>query len=170
MTEMNESQLREAFFAHFSLKSNHNEARKWAQKRIEDLEKHAFDMGELLERMGKLLEQREEEIASLQSHLQERNATIDDLEEKLQDNRTHTRQTLSSMIPESDEDRHQRHRRERMLDEVTLICVRDGIKQIKLETTSEPNWVQSFRDIAENVCNSISEYDAKQKPRRGAIC
>jgi len=141
MTEMNESQQRQAFFDLLALTSNQNALRKLAQNRVRELE---------------------QQIDAMESHLHERNATIDELEAELQDNRTHAKQTLSSMIPESDEDRHQRRRQERMLDEVTLICVRDGIKRMKLEATSEPNWVQSFRDIAENICNSISEYDAKQ--------
>jgi len=151
---MNEDQLRQEFFELFALKGSGNAARKWAQKRIEHLEQHVCDMGELLE-------QREKEFADLQSHLQERNATIDQLEAKLPGNRTHTRQTLSSMLPESGEDRRQRRRRERMLDEVTLICVRDGMNQMTESLTGQRYAGQAFRDAAENICQGINDFDAK---------
>ena len=63
---------------------------------------------------------------------------------------------------ESDEDRHQRRRRERMLDEVTLICVRDGIERMKTESTAEKTWGRMAREGAENICDGISDFDAKQ--------
>jgi len=158
MIEMSDNEKQTRFFRLGDSSTYTAEARGtvlWAQNRIEYLERRACDIGELLK-------QREEQIANLQSHLQERNATIDQLEAKSQDNRTHTRQTLSSMLPESDEERHQRHRRERMLDEVTLICVRDGIERMKSEPIAEHTWGRMSRDAAENICDGIDEFDSKQ--------
>ena len=63
---------------------------------------------------------------------------------------------------ESDEDRHQRHRHERMLDEVTLICVRNGIERMNRESITEHKWGRMSRDTAENICDGIMEFDAKQ--------
>jgi DNA repair exonuclease SbcCD ATPase subunit len=63
---------------------------------------------------------------------------------------------------ESDEDRHQRHRRERMMDEVTLICVRGGIEQVDSGRAPEKTWGRLARDSAENICDGIMEFDAKQ--------
>jgi len=141
MTEMNESQQRQAFFDLLALTSNQNALRKLAQNRVRELE---------------------QQIDAMESHLHERNATIDELEAELQDNRTHAKQTLSSMIPESDEDRHQRHRRERILDKVTLICVRAGIDQMQISETAERHWGKMSRDTANNICHGINDFDAKQ--------
>jgi len=141
MTEMNESQQRQAFFDLLALTSNQNALRKLAQNRVRELE---------------------QQIDAMESHLHERNATIDELEAELQDNRTHAKQTLSSMIPESDEDRHQRRRRERLLDEVTLICVRDGIERMNRVATVEKTWGAMSRDTADNICDAINEFDAQQ--------
>jgi len=141
MTEMNESQQRQAFFDLLALTSNQNALRKLAQNRVRELE---------------------QQIDAMESHLRERNATIDELEAELQDNRTHAKQTLSSMIPDSDEDRHQRRRRERLLDEVTLICVRDGIERMNRVATVEKTWGAMSRDTADNICDAINEFDAQQ--------
>jgi len=138
---MNESQQRQAFFDLLALTSNQNALRKLAQNRVRELE---------------------QQIDAMESHLHERNATIDELEAELQDNRTHAKQTLSSMIPESDEDRHQRRRRERLLDEVTLICVRDGIERMNRVATVEKTWGAMSRDTADNICDAINEFDAQQ--------
>jgi len=152
--------LRKMFFDATCISQDYREGLEWGQRHIEYLEQHARDMGELLE-------QREKEFADLQSHLQERNATIDRLEAELQDNRTHTRRThtrrtLSSMMPESDEDRHQRHRRERMLDEVTLICVRNGIERMNSDPFTEKIWGRLSLDTANSICYGFDEFDAKQ--------
>ena len=61
---------------------------------------------------------------------------------------------------ESDEDRHQRHRRERMLDKITLICVRDGIERMNRVATVEKTWGAMSRDTAHNICDAINEFDA----------
>ena len=127
---------------------------RWGQNRVRELEQHACDMGQLLE-------QREKEFADLQSHLQERNATINQLEADLRDYRTHAKQTLSSMTPESDEDRHQRRRRERMLDQVTLICVRAGMDKMEVGVMNERGCGKISRDAADNICRGINQYDHK---------
>lgn len=71
--------------------------------------------------------------------------------------------------PETDEEIHQRRRRERLLDEVTLICVRDRIEQLinagtehfEPGATTEIRWGRNSRDTADNICRGINEYDAK---------
>ena len=80
--------------------------------------------------------------------------------------------TLSSSSlrtsPESDEEIHQRRRRERMLDEITLICVRDRIeqlidtdgKQTEPGATTEQRWGRNSRETADQICRGIDEYDA----------
>ena len=60
-----------------------------------------------------------------------------------------------------EEEQYQRRRRERMLDEVTLICVRDGIERMKSCATAEHHWGRNARDTAENICDGINEFDAK---------
>ena len=62
---------------------------------------------------------------------------------------------------ESDEELHQRRRRERMLDEVTLICVLDGIERMACGETEETKWGRKSRDIADSICNGINDFDAK---------
>jgi hypothetical protein len=59
-----------------------------------------------------------------------------------------------------EEEIHQRRRRERMLDEITLICVRNQIASVSRIATEETRWGQTFRHTAENMCNGINEYDA----------
>ena len=58
------------------------------------------------------------------------------------------------------EEIHQRRRRERMLDEVTLICVRDGIERMNVGETEEKKWGKWACEIAGNICHGINEYDA----------
>ena len=70
--------------------------------------------------------------------------------------------------PESDEEIHQRRRRERMLDEITLICVRDRIEQLidadgkqnESGATTGQRWGRNSRDTADNICRGINGYDA----------
>jgi hypothetical protein len=161
MNKHSDYQLRHIFF-YGPVSASNLHATEWAKNRIEHLEKNACDMGELLERMGKLLERREEEIASLQSQLQGRNATIDGLEDEIKLSQAAASQITGSTSQESDEDRHQRRRRERMLDEVTLICVRDGLERMNIDATEEHNFGRHARETAKNICDGIDEYDAKQ--------
>ena len=60
-----------------------------------------------------------------------------------------------------EEEIHQRRRREQMLDQVTLICVRDGIERMEVDATAEQTWGRSSRYSAENICHGINDYDAK---------
>jgi hypothetical protein len=161
MNKHSDYQLRHIFF-YGPVSASNLHATEWAKNRIEHLEKNACDMGELLERMGKLLERREEEIASLQSQLQGRNVTIDGLEDEIKLSQAAASQITGSTSQESDEDLHQRHRRERMMDEVTLICVRGGIEQVDSGRAPEKTWGRLARDSAENICDGIMEFDAKQ--------
>jgi hypothetical protein len=61
---------------------------------------------------------------------------------------------------EPDEEIHQRRRRERLLDEVTLICVRDRIERMAMDEKSERNWGKINRDTAYNICDGINDDDA----------
>jgi len=141
MTEMNDHQLRQAFFDLFAIKSNQNAVRKWAQNRVRYLE---------------------QQIEALEAHLRKRNATIDELEYEIKTYQTAVSQKTGSTPQESDEDRHQRRRRERMLDEVTLICVRSEIASVSSSATDERRCGRMSRDSAENICDGIDKFDAKQ--------
>jgi hypothetical protein len=63
-----------------------------------------------------------------------------------------------STSQESDEDRHQRHRRERMLDEVTLMCI---ALKIEIITNNLNRFGEISRDAAADICNGINQYDAE---------
>jgi len=137
MTEMNDHQLRQAFFDLFAIKSNQNAVRKWAQNRVRYLE---------------------QQIEALEAHLRKRNATIDELEYEIKTYQTAVSQKTGSTPQESDEDRHQRRRRERMLDEVTLMLLRKWRGYTHIE---DMGWeVRASRDLAKNICNEINQYDA----------
>ena len=122
--------LRKRFFGSTCISQDYREALEWGQRRI----------------------------ASLESHLNDRNQTIDRLEAEIQglNNQLLGKSTSS----ESEEELHQRRRHERMLDEVTLICVRDGIERMNRESTAEKTWGRMSRDTAENICCGINEFDA----------
>jgi hypothetical protein len=62
--------------------------------------------------------------------------------------------------PDPDEETHQQRRRERMLDEITLICVRDGIERLKGDQTEEKGCGFLARDIADKLCYGIDKWDA----------
>lgn len=71
--------------------------------------------------------------------------------------------------PDSDEEIYERQERERLLDEITLICVRDRIEQLidagaehfEPGATTETRWGRNSRDTADNICRGINEYDAE---------
>jgi len=156
MIEMSDNEKRTRFFRLGESSTYTAEAREtvlWAQNRIEYLEKHSRDMGQLFK-------QQEEEVANLQSHLNDRNQTIDRLEAEVKFSQTAVSQITGSTSQESDEDLHQRHRRERMLDEVTLICVRNGMNQGTESLAGQRYAGQLFRVAAENICDGINHYDA----------
>ena len=93
--------------------------------------------------------------------------------------------SLPMPSPEADEETYHRRRRDQMLDEVTLICVRNGIEQMEKDeteeqnwghlardwplspsldraiSTEEQNWGHLARDIAEKICRGIDEFDAE---------
>jgi hypothetical protein len=60
----------------------------------------------------------------------------------------------------SGEEIHQRRRRERMLDQVTLICVRDGIERIQRTLDTEQDYGRDNRNTADNICHGINGFDA----------
>ena len=60
---------------------------------------------------------------------------------------------------ECDEEIHQRRRRERMLDEITLSCVR-GLLHGDAEEKTYEQIGDSARDRAEDICHGIKKYDA----------
>jgi hypothetical protein len=51
---------------------------------------------------------------------------------------------------------------ERMLDEVTLICVRDNIERIDPVAIQGQEWGFASRNIAKNICRGIDQFDAEQ--------
>jgi cell division protein FtsB len=108
----------------------------WASERIDELEMANKKQGE------------------------EMTETIAELEAEIK--RLTDQSSGNSTNPESDEDRYQRHRRERMLDEVTLICVRDGIERMNSYPIAEHSWGRMSRDSAKNICDGINGFDAEQ--------
>ena len=62
--------------------------------------------------------------------------------------------------PESDEEIHQRRRRERMLDDIAISCVR-GFLVLDAEGKTYRQIGASARDRAEDICHGIDEHDAK---------
>jgi hypothetical protein len=134
---------------------------EWGQSRVRELEQHAKDIGEVFE-------QREKDFVQLHSHRMNRYDTIDELEAEIKRLTELTDQLSSNCLNiQSDEERHQRHRRERMLDEVTLICVRNGIEQMRVGQTENTKWGRNSRDIADSICNGINDFDANNWARRG---
>jgi hypothetical protein len=130
---------RDMFFDATWISQDNREALQWGQGRVRLLEQHND---------------------AIEDHLQERNATIDRLEQEIQ--RLNNVLLGKSTSQESDEELHQRRRRERMLDEVTLICVRDGIERMNCDPNAEDSWGRRSRDSAENICDGIMAFDAKQ--------
>ena len=61
--------------------------------------------------------------------------------------------------PESEEEIHQRRRRERMLDEITLICVRSEIEELEVDATECRSWGNTSRWQADNICRGINKCD-----------
>ena len=62
--------------------------------------------------------------------------------------------------PDSDEEIHQLRRRERLLDEITLSCVR-GFLHSDAEDKTHRQIGVSARDRAEYICHGIKEFDAE---------
>ena len=60
--------------------------------------------------------------------------------------------------PESDEQIHQRRRRERMLDEITRFCVTFGFDS---DDGTLKDWGHKSRGMAIEIINGINEHDAK---------
>ena len=81
------------------------------------------------------------------------------------ENLSETALTLSNSplrtSPETDEEIHQRRRRERLLDEITLSCVR-GFLHGDVEGKTNQQVGASARDRAEDICHGIDEFDSRQ--------
>ena len=139
ITETSNDELRQRFFELILSNASQNEIVWWGQNRVRVLEQHR---------------------ETLKSHLRDHNETIDELKAEIK--RLTDQLSGNPTSPESDEDRHQRHRSERMLDEVTLICVSYGTEQMNSESPAEKTWGRMSRDIAEDICHGINEFDAEQ--------
>jgi len=153
MTETSDDELRKRFYGLSCISHDYREALEWAQRQLQYQEQIAN--GPVA-----MINSRDQLVLELRMQLRDRNETIDKLEaeiERLTDLAAHKPTNL-----ESDEDRHQRRRRERMLDEVTLICVRDGIDQLEISATAERYWGQVSRDTANNICHGFNDFDAEQ--------
>ena len=129
------------------------EAVAWGQDRLRHLERDKRDVQELLNQNSEL--SRENERLELENENLSRTVLM--LSKSPQ---------LAS--PDSDEEIYERRRRERMQDEITLICVRDRIEQLidagtehfEPGATTETRWGRNSRDTADNICRGINEYDA----------
>ena len=153
MTETSDDELRKRFYGLSCISHDYREALEWAQRQLQYQEQIAN--GPVA-----MINSRDQLVLELRMQLRDRNETIDKLEaeiERLTDLAAHKPTNL-----ESDEERHQRHRRERMRDEVTLICVRDGIERIDSGSTAQKMWGRLSRDTADSICYGIEEYDAEQ--------
>ena len=159
MAKTSDDELRKRFFELILSNTSQNEIVWWSQNRVRELEQHAKDIGEVLEQREKCFVQTRSHFTQMQSHLGDRNETIDELEAEIK--RLNDQLSSRPTNPESGEEIHQRRRRERMLDEVTLICVRDGIERMNSESTAERSWGKLSRETAVNICRGIDEYDAK---------
>ena len=121
------------------------EAVAWGQDRIRHLERDLRDVQELLNQISDL--RRENERLELEN--ENLSKTILALSKSPQ---------LAS--PDSDEEIHQRRRRERLLDEITLSCVR-GFLHSDAEDKTHRQIGVSARDRAEYICHGIKEFDAE---------
>jgi regulator of replication initiation timing len=146
MAETDDSELRKRFFLLGKLTNVESDAGnpvQWGQVRVNYLEQH---LQELLVDIKKL--------------------------ELENENLSKTVLTLSKSpllaSTQSDEEIYERRRRERMLDEITLSCVRDRIeqlidadgKQTEPGATTEQRWGRNSRETADQICRGINEYDA----------
>ena len=159
MTETSDDELRQRFFELVLSNASQNEIVWWSQNRVRELEQHAKDIGEVLEQREKGAAQMQSHFAQMQSHLGDRNETIDKLEAEIE--RLTNQLSSNSTNLESDEDQHQRHRRERMLDEVTLVLVQVQIAELTESVAAERTLGKLSRETAVNICSGIHEYDAK---------
>ena len=123
------------------------EAVAWGQDRIRHLERDLRDEQEVVGEIKKL--ELENEQLSLEN-------------ESLSKTILAISKSPLLTSPDSEEEIHQRRRRERMLDEVTLICVRDGIERLPRGDVEEQSWGDLARDTATSICWGIDEFDAKQ--------
>ena len=116
----------------------------WGHDYIRRLERDKRDVQELLDQNSEL--RRENEQLSLEN-----------------ENLSKTVLTLSKSpplaSPESDEEIYERRRRERLLDEVTLICVRKKIETMGDDSDDKLETGFRARDIAEDIWAGINEFD-----------
>ena len=61
--------------------------------------------------------------------------------------------------PDSEEEIHQRRRRERMLDEVTLICVNKEVEKMSDDAGDALDTGFRARDMAKDIWMGINEFD-----------
>lgn len=146
MTETRDDELRKKFFllGKLSIRSGgKGNPVQWGQVRVQYLEKYLEDLLDQVKRLELENENLSKTVLTLS------NSTL-----------------LAS--PESEEEIYDRRRRERMLDEITLICVRDRIEQLidadgkqdESGPTTERRWGRNCRDTADNICRGINGYDA----------
>jgi hypothetical protein len=129
MSETSEDDVRERFFRLVMTITKSNQAMVWGQNRVLYLEQEMEEMLDTIKRLNADV-QRLTEITS-------RNST--------------------TLVGKSAEGRHQRHRRERMLDEVTLICIRD---EIGVYNGNLKRFGERSRNAAADICIGINEHDA----------
>ena len=139
----------------------------WGQNRIRHLERDKRDAQELLDRISGLRRENEE----LELELENEKAAYKRLEEENEQlelelkNLNKTILTLSKspqlVSPDSDEEIHQQRRRERMLDEITLLCVKFDIKH-KNDDSTWSEWGNWSRMDALDILRGIESVKNKQ--------
>ena len=122
---------------------NYCEAVLWGQNRIRHLERDLRDEQEVVGEIKKL------ELENEQFKLENENLSKTIL-------------TLSNPplleSPDLDEEIHQQRRRERLLDEITLFCVKFGFDS---DDGTLKEWGHTSRGMAIEIINGINEHDAK---------
>jgi TolA-binding protein len=142
-----------------TVESDEEDPVRWGQVRMNYLEQH---LQKLLDDIRRL----ERENEQLKLELENEKSAYKRLEQENEQLELENLQNLK--VAKTDEEIHERRRRERMLDEITLICVRDRIeqlidadgKQTEPGATTEQRWGRNSRDTADNICRGINEYDA----------
>lgn len=156
MTKDSEDELRNAFFDLLAISSNEKSVREWGQNRVRSLEQSIASMEIQIHKRNQTIEELTETVESLQD--------FESAYEKLKSKtaRESKKSVSASERLKSEEDLHQRRRRERMLDEVTLMLLPHGMDGWDSNIDGEREWGSGARDTAENICQGIIEFDAKR--------
>ena len=115
-----------------------------------------------IRRLERERDERDRRDEQLKLELEVEKAAYKRLEEENEQLELDNEKLNNFKVAKTDEEIHQQRRRERMLDAVTLICVRDGIERLPRGDVEEQSWGDLARDTATSICWGIDEFDAKQ--------